>query len=213
MPRDNRYGSLAVKTYRLIIDPLIRPLRPKVVELCRDLDVETILDIASGTGAQCRMLGEAGISATGVDLSEDMVAHAQARGGRNVRYVQGSAYELPFDDASFEACVLVLALHEHTEEERTRMFAEALRVASRYVVIADYERPQNSAFSPPWQLIRFIEHSAGAEHNAGFKHFVATGCLASLTERHGLIVDREQTSHFGTMRIVAVRTSKLQILA
>lgn len=205
MTRKNRYGSRAVVLYPLIIDPLIRPLRPKVVDLCRELEVETILDIASGTGAQCRMLGEAGISATGLDLSEDMVAHSQARGGSNTRYVQGSAYELPFGDNSFEACVLVLALHEHTEEERTRMLAEALRVASRTVIIADYERPRCAAINLPWQLIRFIEHSAGVEHNAGFKNFVGTNCLAGLAERHDLAVEREQPSHFGTMRIVALR--------
>ncbi|MFC2095055.1 class I SAM-dependent methyltransferase [Candidatus Bipolaricaulota bacterium] len=205
MTREDRYGSMAVKIYRLIIDPLIRPLRPKVVDLCRDLNVETILDIASGTGAQCRLLGEVGISATGVDLSEDMVAHAQARGGRNVRYVQGSAYELPFDDASFDACLLVLALHEHTEEERTRMLAEALRVASRYLIIADYDSPTNASINLPWQLIRFIEHNAGAEHNAGFKHFVANGCLAGLTDRHNLSIEQDQPSLYGTMKIVALR--------
>jgi len=33
-----------------------------------------ILDIASATGAQCRMLGRAGIEATGLDLSEPMIA-------------------------------------------------------------------------------------------------------------------------------------------
>jgi len=63
-----------------------------------------ILGIASATGAQCRMLGRAGIEATGLDLSEPMIAGAHRGALRNVHYVQGSSYALPFADADFYAC-------------------------------------------------------------------------------------------------------------
>lgn len=199
-----RYARFAVTTYQILIDPMIWPLRPKVVRLCRELGVSDALDIASGTGAQCRALSRTGIAAAGVDLSEDMVRAATWRGGRNVRYAAGSAYDLPFEAKSFDACLLILALHEHAEPDRIRMLSEAVRVARRYLVIADFERPERSAASPAWQVIRFIEHTAGPEHRQGFQEFVAGRSLTGFLERHELPAAREDFSHFGTIRLVAV---------
>jgi SAM-dependent methyltransferase len=204
MARKKRYGSFAVTVYRHIIDPILHPLRPKVVDVCREIGVRRVLDIASGTGAQCRMLGRSGFAATGIDLSEDMVELAIARGGRNVCHVQGSALDLPFEDGSFDACLLLLALHEHTEDERTRMLSEAVRVAGRCVLVADYEQPRHPAASLPWQVIRAVEISAGPEHRAGFEHFVGHGSLSGLLTRHLLTVRCERASHFRCIRLVAV---------
>jgi len=138
------YDLSTVSIYRALIDPLIGPLRARIVKLCLDLDVSRVLDIASATGAQCRKLASAGIDATGVDLSEAMTISASKHTKRNVRYVQGSAYQLPFEDHSFDASLLILALHEHTEEERTRMLAEARRVVrpAGHLIIADYNLPR-----------------------------------------------------------------------
>jgi SAM-dependent methyltransferase len=203
MTQGTRYGALAVRTYRALIDPMLVPLRPKIVRICRELGLHEILDIATATGAQCRALGQAGIRATGVDLSEEMVSAAQRTGGRNVHYVHGSAYELPFEDASFDASLLLLALHEHTEEERTVMLSEALRVIrpEGHLIVADYARPRCSAVHAAWQLIRLIEHVAGPEHRSGFKDFMATGGVEGFLDRHGLAINRRTRSHFGAIAI------------
>jgi len=202
-----RYGRGAVFNYRVVIDPMIYPLRPKIVKICRQLGAQEVLDIACGTGAQCRMLGRAGIQATGVDLAEAMIEAAQRLGGSNTDYVLGSATELPFSDGSFDACLLLLALHEHQESERVVILREALRVLrpEGHLVIADFAEPEHPAAHLPWRVIRFIEHTAGDEHNAGFLDFVDRGCLNSLVERHDLAVVGEAQSHFGTIRIAVVR--------
>jgi len=195
-----------VRIYRALIDPLLRPLRPKIVRICRDLNARDVLDIATATGAQCRALGRAGLHATGLDLSEPMIAAARRRGGRNATYVAGSAYELPFDDGSFDAVLLLLALHEHTEDERSVMVLEALRVLrpGGALVLAEYAEPRRPALHVPWQVIRLVEETAGAEHRAGFRDFVARGGLDGLVERHGLSVQSKVPSHFGTIAIVTV---------
>ena len=202
-----RYGFLAVRIYRALIDPLLWPLRPKVVQICQDLGVHDVLDIAMATGAQCRALGRAGIRATGLDLSEEMVAAARRHGGPHTEYVLGSAYELPFPSDSFDACLLLLALHEHPEDERSLMVREALRVlrADGALILAEYSEPIRQTLHLPWQVIRFVESTAGAKHNAGFRDFVARGCLDGLIERHGLTMLRESPSHFGTIGIAVVR--------
>ena len=209
MARKTRYGSLAVRTYRTLIDPLLWPLRPKIVRICRELGAREVLDVASATGAQCRTLGRSGIRATGLDLSEAMVAAASRRGGANTDYVLGLAYELPFADDSFDACLLILALHEHTEEERSAMLGEALRVTrpGGAVVLAEYTEPSRPRLHVPWQVIRLVEGTAGEEHASGFRDFVARGCLDGLIEEHGLEAIRRVPSHFGTIGIAVVGTA------
>ncbi len=206
MPWKTRYGSLAVRLYRALIDPLLRPLRPKIVRICLELDVREVLDVASATGAQCRALGRTGIRATGVDLAEAMIATAKRRGGRNTNYALGSAFELPFPDGSFDASLLILALHEHTEDERSLMVHEALRVLRPrgHLVIADFAEPEHPAVHLPWRVIRVIEYTAGPEHSAGFRDFVARGSLDGFIERHDLRLLDRAPSHFGTIGIAVV---------
>ena len=202
-----QYGPLAVRAYRALIDPLLGPLRRRIVRICRGSGVRDVLDIASATGAQCRSLGRAGLRATGLDLSEAMIAAARRRGGANTQYVHGSALELPFPSASFDASLLLLALHEHPEDTRWLMVREALRVIrpDGVLVVADYTKPAHPTLHVPWQLIRLIESAAGAEHSAWFRDFVARGCLDGLIERHGLAVVSRTPSHLDAIGIAIVK--------
>lgn len=206
MARRKRYGTFAVRIYRALIDPLLSPLRPKIVRICREAGARNVLDIASATGAQSRALGRAGIRATGIDLSEEMVQIAQRIGGRNVHHVRGSAYDLPFEDGSFDASLLLLALHEHTEAERVAMLSEALRVVrpAGCLILADYTPPRHTTLHLPWQVIRLIEGTAGPEHSAGFRDFVSRGALDGLIDRNRLGVLARTKALFGSIGIVSV---------
>lgn len=210
MAHPRSYDAFAVGVYRALIDPLIEPLRRRIVQLCCELRVYEVLDIASATGAQCRRLAQAGLKATGLDLSEAMVAAARRQGGYNVHYIHGSAYGLPFEDGSFDASLLLLSLHEHPEKGRARMLGEALRVVrpDGYLIIADYNRPRLATIHIAWQLIRFIEMLAGAEHRAGFKDFIARGGLAGFLTRHALTPTYDGHSHGGTIGIAVVPRSR-----
>ncbi|MGC9530450.1 MAG: class I SAM-dependent methyltransferase [Candidatus Bipolaricaulaceae bacterium] len=202
-----------VQVYRALIDPLVAGLRPRIVGLCRALGARNVVDIACATGAQSRALGRAGLRATGVDLSADMVRGATRLGGPNVRYVHASALNLPFPTASFDAALLVLALHEHCEAERTAMLAEAFRVTrpGGYLVVGDFAAPSRPRLHLPWQGVRLVERLAGGEHHAGFRDFVARGSLGGLLDRHGLTPVRWDTSHRGTIAIAAVPAGSREI--
>ena len=206
--RYQRYGKISATIYRWLIDPLLRPLRPRIARLCRKHGMNNVLDIATATGAQCRTLGAAGIHAVGLDLSEAMIAAARNRPATNVEYVAGSAFELPFADAAFDAALLILALHEHSEEERTRMLVEALRVIKHngYLMLAEYSKPAKARIHMPWRLIQLIENLAGPEHRAGFCQFIATDGLRGLLRRHDLQPIEIVHSHFNTLMIAVVQT-------
>jgi arsenite methyltransferase len=73
---------------------------------------EDVLDVGSGAGMDtlvaAQMVGPTG-SVTGVDMTPEMVAKARGSvaemGLGNVTFVEGSAEDLPFDDASFDVVI------------------------------------------------------------------------------------------------------------
>jgi SAM-dependent methyltransferase len=207
MAERERYGRRAAGVYGALIDPVLQSLRSRVVRICQEEGAARVLDVACATGAQCRRLARAGIRVTGVDLSEAMIAAARRRGGPGTEYILGSAFDLPFPDASFDAAILSLALHEHPENERTSMLGQALRVLQPggVLVIVDYACPSRTALHLPWAVVRLVENSAGPEHRAGFADFVRRGSLAGLLARHGLTSSRMVQAVFGTVSIAVVR--------
>ena len=73
---------------------------------------ENVLDVGSGAGTDtlvaAQMVGPTG-SVTGIDMTPEMVAKARGSvaemGLENVTIVEGSAEQLPFDDASFDVVI------------------------------------------------------------------------------------------------------------
>ena len=169
------YGRWSARVYSLLIDPLLRALRAKITEIVVEEGITTALDIACATGAQCRSLQRAGIAATGVDLSEAMIATAMRISPPQVRYVIGSALDLPFPAGAFTAAILSLCLHEHPFSEQEKMVKEALRVISPggVLILAEYSPPTRP--TPTWMLINLIERLAGKEHFRNFRAFVRAG--------------------------------------
>ncbi|MGE0199364.1 MAG: bifunctional demethylmenaquinone methyltransferase/2-methoxy-6-polyprenyl-1,4-benzoquinol methylase UbiE [Candidatus Melainabacteria bacterium] len=90
-----------------------------------------VLDVCTGTGDLCRWLlsavGEAG-QVTGLDFSADMLAVARHRfGGRgNVRFDQGDAMQLPYEDHCFDGAIISFGLRNVLDVPRA--IAEMTRV-------------------------------------------------------------------------------------
>ena len=69
---------------------------------------ERILDLATGTGWTSRIVARRGAIVTGVDIAYGLIEAAERQAAVErlpVRYRQGDAEDLPFDDASFDAIV------------------------------------------------------------------------------------------------------------
>src|SRR5579871_2460568 len=83
-----------------------------------------VLDVGCGGGFLSNDLAQRGRQVTGLDIAADAlaVAHAHDPTGR-VRYLEGDALALPFDDGSFDA-VCAMDLLEHLESP-ARAIAEA----------------------------------------------------------------------------------------
>ena len=66
----------------------------------------TLLDIGCGTGYFSRRFARRGLSVTGIDPDPATLKFARTK-GEDVRYMQGSALQLPFPDCAFDYTVAV----------------------------------------------------------------------------------------------------------
>jgi len=96
-----------------------------------------VLDAACGEGFGSALLARAAREVTGLDVSAQAVAHAQARYGgiANLRYVQGDCTQLDLADKSFDLVVSIETLeHVAAQEAMVAGFARVLADDGVFIV-------------------------------------------------------------------------------
>jgi demethylmenaquinone methyltransferase/2-methoxy-6-polyprenyl-1,4-benzoquinol methylase len=90
---------------------------------------DTVLDVATGTGAVAReLIRQKGCRVVGVDVTPEMLAEARRRLGPEVRLVEAGAERLPFPDASFDGLTFTYLLRYVTDPAATlRELARVVR--------------------------------------------------------------------------------------
>lgn len=81
---------------------------------------ERILDLATGTGWTSRLVARRGALVTGVDIATGLLESAEQQAAEQqlpIRYLQGDAEDLPFDDASFDAAISTCGIMFATRPE------------------------------------------------------------------------------------------------
>ncbi|AZO53958.1 MULTISPECIES: methyltransferase domain-containing protein [unclassified Mesorhizobium] len=117
-----------------------------------------LLDIGSGIGGPARFVANnAGVDVTGIDLTQSYVDIATSLSRRTgmadkTRFVQGSALDMPFADASFDVAMI---LHVGMNlPDKAKLMSEAARVLKPGGVFAVYDvmRLKDGAltFPLPW---------------------------------------------------------------
>jgi len=104
----------------------------KVCKAARVSNDLRILDVGCGFGGTIAHLNErlSGCQLVGLNIDERQLARARqsvhARPGNSVRFVQGDACELPFEDGAFDVVMAVECIFHFPS--RRRFFSEARRV-------------------------------------------------------------------------------------
>jgi demethylmenaquinone methyltransferase/2-methoxy-6-polyprenyl-1,4-benzoquinol methylase len=118
---------------------------------------DTVLDVASGTGAVAlELVRTKGCSVVGLDQSEEMLAEARRRAAlaaatTRVRFVDGRAEELPFEDGSFDALTFTYLLRYVDDPAAT--LRELARVVRPGGTIAGLEFGVPGGLArPAWEL-------------------------------------------------------------
>lgn len=96
-----------------------------------------VLDAACGEGFGSALLASAAREVTGMDISAQAVAHAQARYGSapNLRYRQGDCTKIDLPDASFDLVVSIETLeHVEAQQDMVAGFARVLADDGVFIV-------------------------------------------------------------------------------
>lgn len=94
---------------------------------------DSLLDVGCGTGWFTRRAAADGFNATGLDPNPDWLNYARAHSAPHLKWVEGDARALPFEDASFDHVLSIAALC-FIDDERQAV-AECVRVARKRVSI------------------------------------------------------------------------------
>jgi ubiquinone/menaquinone biosynthesis C-methylase UbiE len=87
-----------------------------------------ILDVGCGSGGLARLLVEEGAEVTGIDPNPQALTAARTLAPA-ARFEEAGAEALPFEDAVFDAVLIVNALHHVPLDAMDRALTEAARVA------------------------------------------------------------------------------------
>lgn len=189
--------------YDPLLNPFLDPLRRSVTSLLLESHPRRVLDLCCGTGRQAILLHEAGLDVTGADLSPAMLAVARHNSPETIAYLEADATCTGLAEASFEAVLLSLALHELEEPTRQAILTEALRLLapSGRLVVMDYRTPDTFSGKAMMLPVRAVERLAGRQHHACFRQFMQEGALAGLLDRAGLNATEVRTHMHGCIGI------------
>jgi demethylmenaquinone methyltransferase/2-methoxy-6-polyprenyl-1,4-benzoquinol methylase len=113
---------------------------------------DTVLDVATGTGAVAReLIARTACTVVALDQSPEMLAEARRRIPAGVKLVEGTAESLPFPDASFDALTFTYLLRYVSDPGAT--LSELARVVRPGGTIAGLEfAVPGGIWRPLWEL-------------------------------------------------------------
>lgn len=108
-------------------------------------DINTVLDIGTGSGVFAGKFVKRGLQVTGLDANPDMLPVARQFVPEGT-FREGTAEHLPFPDGSFDLVFMGLVLHE--TDDTLAAIKEAYRVAVKHLAVLEWPYEEQS-FGPP----------------------------------------------------------------
>jgi SAM-dependent methyltransferase len=122
--------------YPSMVETVLLPLGPRLVEACEIKPGDRVLDVAAGTGNASIPAAQRGAHVTASDLTPELLAVGQHRAdvaGVKLEWVTADAERLPFDDGSFDVVmssigVMFAPFHQTAADELVRVAAPGGRI-------------------------------------------------------------------------------------
>ena len=133
--------------------------RATLVDQVNPLPGQRVLDVATGTGLVAFALARRGAEVTGLDQSDHMLAGAEHRLGTQpegvrsrVRFQQGEAENLPFDDGEFDALTFTYLLRYVDDRAATmRELARVVKPSGR-IGMVEFGVPASPPLRAAWRV-------------------------------------------------------------
>ncbi len=116
------------------------------VTLASKNNPKKVLDCATGTGDIAFMLEKRGAVVTGLDFSENMIAHAKERASKansGVNFLVGDIQKLPFQEKEFDAVTISFGIRN---VESLELGLKELGRVAKSVHILEFGQPKNALY-------------------------------------------------------------------
>ena len=163
----------------------------------------TFLDVGAGTGRGICFLRDRGKEVRGVEPVAAMIERAEANGVPRGLLVQGSGYELPFEDDAFDVVFECGVLH-HVAEPR-RVVEEMTRVAKKAVFLSDSNRFGQGSLAA--RMLKLALYKCGLWRTA--RYVQTRGKMYTISEGDGLAYSY---SVFDSYDQLAAKTQQIWLL-
>jgi phosphatidylethanolamine/phosphatidyl-N-methylethanolamine N-methyltransferase len=171
MKMTNRWNQFIYRLWAPIYDSTVHhffiPGRKRALELLDLQSNEKVLLVGVGTGADLPLL-PAGVDATGIDISPEMLAKALLKLNHcpaTVNLIQGDAQSLLVDEDSFDAVILNLILSVIPDGNACLQSALRALKPNERAVIFDKFLPEGKAVSPLRRFFNFFSTLFGTDIN------------------------------------------------
>jgi ubiquinone/menaquinone biosynthesis C-methylase UbiE len=144
--------NLLTPLYDLVMRLTMRgsTFKRRLVEQMRLEKNHRVLDLGCGTATLTILIKKTypEVEIIGLDIDPKILEIARLKikeAGMDIKLDQGSAFELPYPDNSFDRAVSSLVIHHLTHENKVRTFREIFRVLKPggELHAADFGKPQN----------------------------------------------------------------------
>ena len=189
-----------------LLDPLFRDVRLYTPGFSGMKAGDRVLDVCCGTGDQAIHYARKSITATGVDLSPNMIRLAEKKksklGLSNVSFQLADALHLPFRDSFFDYASICFGLHEKERTDRKIIISEMKRVVRKggALIFVDFQVPLPRR--PITYLVKAIEFIAGGSHFRCFKDYIAQGGMTEILKINRLSEEKRDYLKNGLMVII-----------
>lgn len=147
------YGHCSRK-YSSIIEPTLKPMADKIINLARIKGSERIMDLATGTGLIARKVVHANISIIGVDISLGALRTAQSLSGGKIPFIVGDAHQLPFIGNYFDLVICGLSLSHFSDISiALREVRRILRLGGRFIASAWSMEKEDPSYSAVFNVL------------------------------------------------------------
>lgn len=202
--------ALRLRALTRFYDPVIRfttregAFKRRLLDQAGIRSGDRVLDLGCGTGTLALLIDqvEPGVQVSGLDADPEMLARARAKAaasGADIRFDEGLANDLPYEDETFDAVVSTLFFHHLKPPVKTQTASEIARVLrpGGELHVADWGRPSDPLMGALSLSIRLLDGFEPTRDNL-------SGALPAIFEGAGLAgaaqTGRLRTA-FGTMAL------------
>jgi len=167
---EGRFAGL----YDLAFNPVLKHVHQRIVQLMKNYECQSIVDLGSGTGALARTLAKNGFSVTGIDTSSQMIAVAREKSPDSLRFIHADITSIDHSDMMFDAANISLVLHPNSAETITKIVMKAKKLIkpNGVIFITDYGNGTGFSGKIASGLMQMIESFTREDHRRNYFSFM-----------------------------------------